>query len=270
MTQDLQVNKLYEENFFNIVKHWPDNSIDHCMVDPPYNISKENGLGWAFSSHVTMSEEWDTFEREDYLNFSHAWIKEVSRVVKKNGNIFIFGTYHNIYDIGHILSELDFRIINSIVWFKPNAQPNITCRMLTESTEYIIWACNNSEKKATKWTFNYEVAKALNNGKQMRNMWRIPYAPKREKEFGKHPAQKPVSVMARMILIATRPGDIILDCFAGTGTTGVVANKLNRKWIMVENKSEYAEIARKRLNAPVTFTDMIEKVFKKENELLSD
>ena len=219
MDNRLEVDKLYENDFFNVVKDWPDNSFDHCMVDPPYNMSKENGLGWAFSSHVTMSEDWDTFERKDYLEFSSAWIKEVSRVVKTNGNIFIFGTYHNIYDIGYILAEMDFRIINSIVWFKPNAQPNITCRMLTESTEYIIWACNNSEEKATKWTFNYEVAKALNNGKQMRNMWRIPYAPKREKEFGKHPAQKPVSIMARMIMIASKPNDIILDNFAGSGTT---------------------------------------------------
>ena len=262
-----ELNKIYQGDFFAVTEDWPDGCIDHCMVDPPYNMSKENGLGWAFSSHVTMSEEWDTFSREDYLAFSREWIKRVSRLVKKNGNIFIFGTYHNIYDIGNILHELNFRILNSIAWFKPNAQPNITCRMLTESMEYIIWACNNTKEKATKWTFNYEIAKALNGGKQMRNLWTMPYAPKREKEFGKHPSQKPVEIMARMIMIASKPGDIILDNFAGSGTTGLVAGALDRNWVMIENKEEYVNIAKKRLNAPVQLPDEIVEIKIRENEI---
>lgn len=270
MNKKIEINKIHQADFLEVSKDWPGEIFDHCMVDPPYNMSKENGLGWAFSSHVTMSEEWDTFSRGDYLEFSRAWIKQVSRLVKKNGNIFIFGTYHNIHDIGHILNELDFRIINSIVWFKPNAQPNITCRMLTESTEYIIWACNNKKEKATKWTFNYEIAKALNNGKQMRNFWKIPYAPKSEKEFGKHPAQKPVAIMARLIMIATKPGDVILDCFAGSGTTGVVADNLKRQWVMVENDPKYVEIAKKRINSPIALPEKIKEVFKIENENLPD
>jgi len=254
-------NTLYEEDCLRLLPDWPNGCFDHCIVDPPFNMSKRNGLGWAYSSHVTMSEKWDQFSREDYLKFSRSWIKQVSRIVRPTGNIFIFGTYHNIYDIGVILEDLGLRVINSIVWFKPNAQPNITCRMLTESTEYIIWACNAQEKKAKNWVFNYEVAKLLNDGKQMRNVWSIPYASKKEKEFGKHPTQKPAALLARMILVATKPGDLILDCFAGTGTTGVVAQHLGRKWVMVENCAEYIEIAKNRLAAPLELPPEIAHVY---------
>lgn len=261
MKKNPKINYLYEGDSLSIMADWPDGCVDHCIVDPPFNMSKKNGLRWAYSSHVTMSEDWDQYSRDEYLEFSRTWLKQVSRLVRPAGNIFIFGTYHNIYDIGFILEELGLRIVNSIVWFKPNAQPNITCRMLTESTEYIIWACNASGKKAKNWIFNYDIAKRLNDGKQMRNMWNIPYTSKKEKEFGKHPTQKPASLLARMIMIATRPGDIIMDCFAGTGTTGVVAKQLKRKWVMVENRPEYIEIARKRLTAPLELPEEINRVF---------
>ena len=222
-----EYNNIYEGDCIEIMQSWEDNCIDHCIVDPPFNMSKKNGLGWAFSSHVTMQEEWDQFPRKVFIEFCKTWIKEVMRVVKPNGNIFIFGTYHNIYDIGFILNEFDLKIINSIIWFKPNAQPNITCRMLTESTEQLIWACNNPTKKAKNWIFNYETAKKFNNGKQLRNFWSIPYTPKSEKIFGKHPTQKPIDLITRLILIASKPKDIILDCFAGSGTLGVVAQSFN-------------------------------------------
>ena len=229
------------------MRNWDDDCIDHCITDPPFNLSKKEGLGWAFSSHVTLTEEWDIFSREDYLAFSESWIKEVTRVVKPNGNIFIFGSYHNIYDMGHIISELGLKIVNSIVWFKPNAQPNITCRMLTESTEHVIWACNAQDGKAKNWVFNYDVAKKLNSGKQMRNVWSIPYTPKSEKQFGKHPSQKPIDLLSRMILIASNEGETILDCFGGSGTTAVVANSYSRNWILIDQDPKYNEIARDRI-----------------------
>ena len=244
-----QDNTLYEGNCIEIMRQWDDNSIDHCITDPPYNMSKKNGLGWAFSSHVTMSEEWDTYSREEYLEFSKAWLAEVSRVVRPNGNIFVFGSFHNIYDLGHIIHELDLKVLNSIVWFKPNAQPNITCRMLTESTEHIIWACNASKKKATKWVFNYEIAKLLNDGKQMRNMWSIPYPSTKERQYGKHPSQKPLQLITRIMLIATNPGDLVLDCFGGSGTTGIVAQSFDRRWVMIESNPEYNAIAQQRLES---------------------
>ena len=242
-----QANHLYEGDCIDIMRQWDDDCIDHCITDPPYNMSKKAGLGWAFSSHVTMSEDWDSYPRAEYLDFCRAWLREVCRVVRPNGNIFIFGSFHNIYDLGYIANELDLRIINSIVWFKPNAQPNITCRMFTESTEHIIWACNAPKDKATGWVFNYDVAKALNGGKQMRNMWSIPYPPASERKHGKHPSQKPVRVLSTIVLTATNPGDLVLDCFGGTGTTAVVAQAFDRRWVMIESNPEYNAIARRRL-----------------------
>ena len=240
-------NTLYEGDCIEIMKQWDDNSIDHCITDPPYNISKKNGLSWAFSSHVTMSEEWDSYSRGEYLEFSEAWLTEVCRVVRPNGNIFVFGSFHNIYDLGYIIHDLDLKVLNSIVWFKPNAQPNITCRMLTESTEHIIWACNAPKDKATGWVFNYDVAKKLNGGKQMRNMWSIPYSSSKERMYGKHPSQKSIQLISRIMLVATNPGDLVLDCFGGSGTTAVVAQSFERRWVMIENHPEYNEIARLRL-----------------------
>lgn len=242
-----QADHLYEGDCIEIMRQWDDDCIDHCITDPPYNMSKKAGLGWAFSSHVTMSEDWDIYPRVEYLDFCRAWLREVCRVVRPNGNIFIFGSYHNIYDLGYIANELDLRVVNSIVWFKPNAQPNITCRMFTESTEHIIWACNAPKDKATGWVFNYDVAKALNGGKQMRNMWSIPYPPASERKHGKHPSQKPLKVITRIVLTATNPGDLVLDCFGGTGTTAVVAQGFERRWVTIESNPEYNAIARRRL-----------------------
>ena len=143
-----------------ILRSFPSNSFDACISDPPYNMSKKKGLGWAFSRHVTMQESWDQFSNGEYFQFSYHWLAEVCRIVKPNGNLFVFGTYHNIYTLGFILQQLDRKILNSIIWVKPNAQPNITCRMLTESSEQLIWACNNTQKEATKWRFNYAHAKS--------------------------------------------------------------------------------------------------------------
>lgn len=232
----------------DVLRTLDDHSVDHCITDPPFNMSKPKGLGWAYSSHVTMSEEWDMFTPAEYLEFTEAWINEVNRVVKPNGNIFIFGSYHNIYDVGYIISKLDLRIINSIIWFKPNAQPNISCRMLTESTEQIIWVCNNSKKKAKKWVFNYDVAKLINDGKQLRNMWSIPYPSQAERRFGKHPSQKPIELISRLVRIASNPGDLILDCFGGSGTTAVASAMNGRNWLLIERDAEYNKIAAERID----------------------
>lgn len=242
-----EANQIYEDDCLKVMKQWDDGCVDHCITDPPYNMSKKNGLGWAFSSHVTMSEDWDMLPRDAYLKFTRAWLKQVCRVVRPNGNIFVFGSYHNIYDIGYIMNEMGLKIINSITWLKPNAQPSITTRTLTESTEHIIWACNAPKDEAKGWTFNYKLAKKLNGGKQMRNVWTIPYAPAKERHYGKHPSQKPLDVITRLMLIGTNEGDSVLDCFSGSGTTGVVAQSFNRRWLMIESSAEYNEIARKRL-----------------------
>jgi len=241
-------NQLFESDAIKTMQSWPDQCIDACITDPPYNIAKNRpGLAWAFSSHVTINSEWDRFSEHDYEAFTISWLTEVCRVTKKNGNIFIFGTYHNIYLIGAIAQKLDLRIINSIVWAKPNAQPNITCRMFTESTEQIIWLCNNQASKASKWTFNYQEAKRLNDGRQMRNFWSIPLTPPSEKVHGKHPSQKPLKLMERIVLLATKPSDIVLDCFAGSGSTLVACKKSGRSYVGIEQNEDYCSIAKLRL-----------------------
>ena len=247
--EKLPVNQIVSGDCLKIMKTFPDGVFDCCITDPPFNMSKKKGLGWAFSSHVTMQEQWDTFAEDDYFQFTVNWITEVLRVLKTNGNLFIFGSFHCIFTIGFILQTLfDRRIISQLVWYKPNAQPNITCRMFTESTEFIIWAVNNESKKAKNWTFNYATMKAMNNDKQMRNMWEIPLTKRSERTHGKHPSQKPVAVINRLILAGTNEGDLILDPFSGTGTTAVVAEQHNRRWLMIEKQEEYNEIAQRRID----------------------
>ena len=225
----------------------PNESIDLVFADPPYNMSKKKGLGWKYSKHITMQEQWDMFSKDDYFKFNQKWIKEALRVLKHGGSIWICGSFHNIYQVGFILQHIeDIKINNSIVWFKPNAQPNITCRMFTESTEHLIWASKNGNGK--KWTFNYETMKKMNNGKQMRNVWEIPLTPKKEKWAGEHPTQKPMELLRRVILSCTNEGDTVLDPFVGSGTASVVAKMLNRNSIGIEKEKKYYDIIQKRLN----------------------
>lgn len=242
-------NQLYQGDSLETLSQWSDKTFHACITDPPYNIARNRkGLSWAFSSHVTIDSEWDRFSQDDYEEFTAAWLKEVCRTVRENGNIFIFGSYHNIYTIGAIAARLDLRIINSIIWAKPNAQPNITCRMLTESTEQILWLCNNTNKKAKNWTYNYDHMKELNGGKQMRNFWEIPVTPARERVHGKHPSQKPLRLMERIVLAGTNRGDRVLDCFAGSGSTLLACDRLDRRWVGVERDGDYCTIAHKRID----------------------
>ena len=245
--------KIYNGDCIEILSKIPSESIDLIFADPPYNMSKKNGLGWKYSKHVTMQEEWDIFSKDDYFKFNQTWIKECLRVLKHGGSLWICGSFHNIYQVGFILQHLeDVKINNSIVWFKPNAQPNITCRMFTESTEHLIWATKNGNGK--KWKFNYQdtknlISDSLNpQGKQTRNVWSIPLTPKSEKWAGVHPTQKPIELLRRIIISCTDEGDTVLDPFLGSGTTSVVAKILHRNSIGIEKEKKYLDIIRKRLN----------------------
>jgi DNA modification methylase len=239
---------IQEGDAVETMRSWPDGCIDACIVDPPYNMSRRKGLGWAFSRHVTMEERWDAFGADEYVEFTRCWLAEVCRVVRPNGNILVFGSFHNIYVIGFVLSQmLERRILQQITWFKPNAQPNITARLPTESTEYIIWACNNPPARATGWTFDYAVSKEIGGGKQLRNMWPIACTPRSERLHGTHPTQKPLGLVERIVRLWTAPGDLILDCFVGTGTTALAAARLGRRWVGIEKDPDYVQVARKRL-----------------------
>ena len=237
-----------------VMRGWPDACIDHCIADPPFNIGggsgrgAKKGLRWAFSSHVTMQEVWDRFSDDDFFRFNLEWLEEVCRVVKPNGNILVFGTYHNIYQIGFILKDvLRRRINNAIVWYKPNAQPNITARMLTESTEQIVWAVNEAPERAKGWTFDYWKAKQANGGKQMRSLWEFPVTSKKERGNGRHPSQKPLALVERLVDLMTEPGELVLDPFCGAGTLGVAAASLDRRFVLVENVPAYEALARQRI-----------------------
>ncbi|MCL4480991.1 MAG: site-specific DNA-methyltransferase [Candidatus Thermoplasmatota archaeon] len=240
--------KIFIGDCTEILRSLDDGLVDMVFADPPYGISKSQGLGWAYSKHITMQEAWDMFTRDSLFEFNLRWISEALRVVRPGGSFWVTGSFHNIYQLGFILQHLDMKINNSIVWFKPNAQPNITTRMFTESTEYLIWAVKNHSKK--KWTFNYEVMKALNKGKQMRNLCHLRLNSKSEKWAGEHPTQKPFELLKRVILSSTNEGDIVLDPFLGSGTTSVVAEYYGRNSIGIEKNKDYLSIIKKRMNPP--------------------
>ncbi len=250
--------EFYLGDSLSLLNGFEENEFDSCITDPPYNISgydhkkeigwlKSNGYWTEQKKFMKISEDWDKFSNKDYVKFTKDWIQKITRVVKENGNIIIFGSMHNIFTIGEILNELDIKIINSIVWYKRNAFPNITHRMFCESTEYILWAVNNNPKKAKNWTFNYNIMKELNNGKQMRNVWDVPLTPSREKKHGKHPAQKPLEVVKRLILGCTNPQDNIIDPFMGVGSIPLVADIYARGCTGIERNEEYLKIAIERI-----------------------
>jgi len=229
-------------------------SIDLVFADPPYNMSKKKGLAWKYSKHVTMQEDWDMFTRDEYFKFCREWISECFRILKHGGSLWISGSFHNIYTIGFIIQEFhpDVKINNSVVWFKPNAQPNITCRFFTESCEHLIWASKNG--KGMKWKFNYKWTKEgiedkINpKGKQTRNVWAIPLTSKKEKWAGNHPTQKPFELLRRIILACTNEGDTVLDPFVGSGTTSIVAKYYGRNSIGIDKDKKNIEIIKKRFS----------------------
>ena len=229
-------------NSLELLKTIKTDSVDHVITDPPYNMSGRNKIVWKNKSYSSMAESWDNIS--DYHSFTHSWLTEAFRVVKKSGNLIIFGSYHNMYIIGSYLQSHDKKILNTIIWYKRNAMPNITCRMLCESTEQAIWACNGD----TGWVFNYKLMKTLNNGKQMRNMFDIPMTPPSEKKFGHHPNQKPLELINILVRGMTNPNDVVLDPFSGSGTTAVVCKKLGRDFIAMEQKPEYYATMLKRLD----------------------
>lgn len=256
---NFEENSLIFGDALEILKSLPDQSVNHCITDPPYNISGYNNkkkIGWLQSNKTWVKDknftkidaDWDKFSDDDYLLFTRSWITEVTRILKPNGSIIIFGSYHNIYRIGSILQDLDRKLINSITWYKRNAFPNVTQRMLCESTEHIIWAVNETQKKAKNWTFNYKDLKKINGDLQMRNMWDIISTPKSEKKHGKHPSQKPIEVINRLVIGCSNKNEIIVDPFMGSGTLPLVAKMTGRRYIGIDSDLEYCKLAQKRLN----------------------
>ena len=185
-----------------------------------------------------------TLTQEDKHIFNKKWIGECYRILKDTGTIWISGTLHNIYSIGMALEEEGFKILNNITWQKTNPPPNLACKTFTHSTETILWA--RRDLKNVKYTFNYEVMKQMNGNKQMKDVWTTSLTKPSEKKQGKHPTQKPLEILDKIILASTKENDLILDPFCGSSTTGISAVKLNRKYIGIDNKKEYLDLSIRR------------------------
>ena len=247
------MNLYYEDNDFKLIlgdslkelKNIEAKSIDMIFADPPYFLSGD-GITCNGGKMVSVNKgEWDKkVDIETKHNFNRDWIKLCYQVLKDDGTIWISGTMHNIYSIGMALEQEGFKIINNITWKKLNPPPNISCRFFVHSTETILWA--KKDLKNAKHKFNYDLMKELNGGKQAKDVWESSLTKPSEKKCGKHPTQKPMAILEKIILSSTDEGDLILDPFNGSGTTGIVANQLKRKYIGVDLEKEYLDITIKR------------------------
>jgi site-specific DNA-methyltransferase (adenine-specific) len=214
------------------------------FADPPYFLSN-NGLSIQSGKIVSVNKgKWDKSEGFEFINdFNRKWLSLVRDKMKDDATIWISGTMHNIFSVGQILNELGFKILNVITWEKSNPPPNFSCRYFTYSTEQIIWA-RKSEK--VPHYFNYELMKQLNGNKQMKDVWKLPAIASWEKSCGKHPTQKPLSVLTRLILASTKPSAWILDPFTGSSTTGIAANLANRRFLGIDQEEEYLNMSKNR------------------------
>lgn len=221
-----------------------EHKFDMVFADPPYFLSN-NGLSIQNGQIVSVNKgKWDKSEGFEYVNdFNRKWLSLVREKMKDDATIWISGTMHNIFSVGQILTELGFKILNVITWEKTNPPPNFSCRYFTYSTEQIIWA-RKSEKKPHY--FNYELMKKLNGDKQMKDVWKLPAIAPWEKSCTKHPTQKPLSVLTRLILASTKPNAWILDPFAGSSTTGIAANLANRRFLGIDQEEEFLTISKNR------------------------
>lgn len=240
---------LYNDDCLKTLKKLEPKSVDMIFADPPYFLSS-GGVSCHSGKQVSVDKaEWDkSITIEEKIKFNRKWIRLCREVLKDDGTIWISGTFHNIYVIGMALELEGFSIINNITWQKPNPAPNLACRCFTNSTETILWARKQlTPKKKGKHTFNYSLMKEINGNKQMKDVWLIPLVKKEEKKYGKHPTQKPLALLERIILASTNEGDLVLDPFNGSGTTGLVSVKLNRRYIGIDKELEYCELTKKRL-----------------------
>ncbi len=237
-------------NSCQILPKMQSESVDMIFADPPYFLSND-GITCQGGRMVSVNKgSWDKLSENgngiaDKHKFNRKWIKLCKKVLTPNGTIWISGTLHNIYSIGMALEQEGFKILNNITWQKTNPPPNLSCRCFTHSTETILWAKKN--EKRSRHLFNYQKMKEMNHGKQMKDVWSGSLTKPSEKKEGKHPTQKPRYLLERIVLASTEEGQVILDPFCGSGTTGVEAVRLGRNFIGMDINEEYLEISRRRL-----------------------
>jgi modification methylase len=248
----LAVNRVIRGDCLAELGRLPSACVDLVFADPPYNLQLDGDLLRPNNTVVDgVHQEWDKFSSfETYDAFSRAWLAEIRRILKPDGAIWLIGSYHNIFRLGAELQNQGFWLLNDVIWRKTNPMPNFRGRRFTNAHETLIWA---SRDQQSKYTFNYESLKALNDDLQMRSDWLFPICsgPERLKDDGgrkAHPTQKPEALLHRLLLATTNPGDIVLDPFFGTGTTGAVAKRLGRRWIGIERDPDYAAAACERID----------------------
>jgi len=271
MMSTLPLNQILPGDCLEVLPGLPANSVDIIFADPPYNLQLQNDLYRPNMTKVdAVDDKWDKFANfSDYDKFTRDWLSACRRVLKDTGTIWVIGTYHNIYRVGSILQDLGYWFLNDIVWVKTNPMPNFRGVRFTNAHETILWA---QKKKGARYTFNHHAMKSLNDDLQMRSDWIIPICSgsERIKTNGEkaHSTQKPEALLYRVILSSSNPGDVVLDPFFGSGTTGAVAKKLHRNWIGIEREETYIKVAQARIDSiqPAMFTDEVFVVDRKKAE----
>ena len=248
----LPLDQIIRSDCIAAMRDLPAKSVDMIFADPPYNLQLGGDLARPDGSHVdAVTDAWDKFDSlSHYDRFTRAWLLEAKRILKDDGTIWVIGSYHNIFKVGSAIQDLGYWILNDIVWRKTNPMPNFKGTRFTNAHETLIWA---SMGEKARYTFNYRSMKTLNDELQMRSDWEFPVCggPERLKANGVkvHPTQKPEALLYRILLACTKPGDVVLDPFFGTGTTGAVAKRLGRRWIGIEREDVYIDAAAERIAA---------------------
>lgn len=253
-TEALPLGRVLTGDCVALMQALPEKSVDLIFADPPYNLQLGGDLLRPNNTRVdAVDDHWDQFESfRAYDDFSRAWLSAARRVLKDSGAIWVIGSYHNIFRVGAVMQDLGYWVLNDIIWRKTNPMPNFRGKRFTNAHETLIWCSKSAEQKSI--TFNYEAMKQLNEGLQMRSDWLFPICAGGERlkdDSGRklHPTQKPEALLARILMATTKPGDVVLDPFFGTGTTGVAAKRLGRQFIGLEREAQYARAAEARLAA---------------------
>jgi len=256
---ELPLDKVIIGDCVKVLDKFPERTVDLIFADPPYNLQLQNDLWRPNMTKVDpVDETWDQFDSfGDYDQFTRDWLVACRRVLKDTGTLWVIGSYHNIHRVGTILLDLDYWILNEIVWIKSNPTPNFKGTRFANAHETLIWA---QKEKGGRYTFNYRQMKKHNSNKQMRSDWRFPIVSGTERLVDSngekaHPTQKPEALLERILQSSSNPGDVVVDPFFGTGTTGAVAKRLRRHWIGIERDEEYVKVARKRISAIVPQTN---------------
>lgn len=266
-TGERDLYRVVQGDSLDLLSRLPSSSVDLVFADPPYHLSN-GGFTCQSGRRARVDKgEWDASRglAEDHA-FQRSWLREVQRILKPTGTVWVSGTQHVIFSIGFAMQELGYHLLNTITWYKPNASPHLACRYFTHSTEFLIWA-SPKKRQPLAHTFHYAEMKRENGGKQMRDVWPItsdfetpepggepviwslPTPGKLEKTHGRHPTQKPIALLDRVIRCSTDPGALVLDPFCGSGTTGVAAVALGRRFIGIDAEPEYVELSRARIRA---------------------